>query len=61
MSTLALSLEEMGFEVGEAQAVFLLIMFLSGRLDQPSLDFGFFAFGFFALELWQRMRVPEVG
>lgn len=44
MSTLALSLEEMGFEVGEAQAVFLLIIFRSGWPDQPSLDFGFFAF-----------------
>lgn len=56
MSTLALSLEEMGFEVGEAQAVFLLIIFRSGWPDQPSLDFGFFA-----LKLGQRMRAREVG
>lgn len=55
MSTVVPSLEEMGFEVG-AQAVFLPIIFLSGWLDQPSLDFGFFA-----LEPWQGMRVPEVG
>lgn len=56
MSMLALSLEEMGFEVGEAQAVFLLIIFRSGWPDQPSLDFGFFA-----LKLWQGMRALEVG
>lgn len=55
MSTLAPSLEEMGFEVG-AQAVFLPIIFLSGWLDQLSLDFGFFD-----LKPWQGMRVPEVG
>lgn len=61
MSTLAPSLEEMDFELGEAQAVFLPIIFLAGCLDQPRLDFGFFAFGFFALKLWQSMRVPEVG
>lgn len=56
MSTLAPSLEEMDFELGEAQAVFLPIIFLAGCLDQPRLDFGFFA-----LKLWQSMRVPEVG
>lgn len=57
LSTLAPSLEEMGFELREAQAVlFLPIIFLSGCLDQLSLDFGFFA-----LKLWQGMRVPEVG
>lgn len=56
MSTLAPSLEEMGFELGEAQALFLPIIFLSGWLDQLSLDFGFFA-----LKLWQGMRVPDVG
>ena len=56
MSMLGLSLEEMGFEVGEAQAVFLLIIFRSGCPDQPSLDFGFFA-----LKLWQGMRAREVG
>lgn len=61
MSTLAPSLEEMGFELGEAQALFLPIIFLSGWLDQPSLDFGFFAVGFFALKLWQGMRVLDVG
>lgn len=59
MSTLAPSLEEMGSELGEAQAVFLPIIFLSGWLDQRSLDFGFF--GFFALKLWQGMTVPDVG
>lgn len=46
----------MGFELGEAQAVFLPIIFLAGWLDQPRLYFGFFA-----LKLWQGMRVPEVG
>lgn len=57
LSTLAPSLEEMGFELREAQAVlFLPIIFLSGCLDQLSLDFGFFA-----LKIWQGMRVPEVG
>lgn len=56
MSTLALSLEEMAFEVEEAQAVFLLIIFRSGWPDQPRLDFGFFA-----LKLWQGMRACEVG
>lgn len=56
MSTLALSLEEMAFEVEEAQAVFLLIIFRSGWPDQPSLDFGFFA-----LKFWQGMRACEVG
>lgn len=56
MTTLAVSLEEMGLEVGEAQAVFLLIIFRSGWPDQLSLDFGFFA-----LKLWQGMRTREVG